>query len=135
MALFTQTIRVRFAETDAMQIVHHGRYLEYLEAARIAFLDKVGMPYQKLVEQGYHLPVVEASLKYRQSAYFDDRLDIRITTAPLKGVRLTLHYEVCREDQILAEASTTHVFLKDNKAVRPLPAFAKALEDYLAQSV
>lgn len=130
MELYKESIRVRFADTDAMGVVYHGRYLEYLEAARVAFLDQVGIPYQRLVEQGYHLPVVEANLKYRQPAKFDDRLEVAIVKAPLKGVRLTLHYEVRRHNEILAEGSTTHVFLKGGKAVRPMAEMIEALSPY-----
>ena len=42
---FSHEIRVRFAETDAMGIVHHAAYLPYLEETRVAYLDAIGHPY------------------------------------------------------------------------------------------
>ena len=45
---YTHTVRVRFAETDAMGIVHHSRYLPYLEEARVAYLRHLGHPYPAL---------------------------------------------------------------------------------------
>ena len=35
---FAHRVRVRFAETDLMGIVHHSRYFPYLEEARVAYL-------------------------------------------------------------------------------------------------
>ena len=34
---FAHQVRVRFAETDAMGIVHHSRYLPMMEEARVAY--------------------------------------------------------------------------------------------------
>ena len=48
---FAHPLRVRFAETDAMGIVHHSRYLPMLEEARIAYLRHIGHPYQEIREQ------------------------------------------------------------------------------------
>ena len=42
---FVHQIRTRFAETDAMGIIHHGAYLPYLEEARAALLRHAGRPY------------------------------------------------------------------------------------------
>jgi len=57
---FHHTVRVRFAETDAMGIVHHSRYLPYLEAARVEFLREAGHPYDRLRDDGVDFAVVEA---------------------------------------------------------------------------
>ena len=42
---FTHRVRTRFAETDAMGVVHHAAYLPYLEEARVAYLRSIGHPY------------------------------------------------------------------------------------------
>ena len=49
---FHHRIRVRFAETDAMGIVHHSRYLPYLEEARVEFLRYLDHPYTEWRESG-----------------------------------------------------------------------------------
>ena len=35
---FAHVLRVRFAETDAMGVVHHASHLPWLEEARVALL-------------------------------------------------------------------------------------------------
>ena len=50
---FVHRLRTRFAETDAMGIVHHAAYLPYLEEARVEYLRHLGHPYGE-VRQGGH---------------------------------------------------------------------------------
>ena len=42
---FAHRLRTRFAETDAMGIIHHAAYLPYLEEARVEYLRSIGHPY------------------------------------------------------------------------------------------
>jgi len=121
---FLLPIRVRFAETDAMGIVHHSNYFAYLEAARIALLDELGLPYTKLIELGFHLPLVSAQINFRTPAKFDDRLEIETLMQPMSGATFTIGYKIRRGSDLLAEASTTHAFINSSgQAVRPPKEF------------
>ena len=76
----TTSIRVRFAETDAMGVVYHANYLPWCESARIALIASIGLSYRKMSDSGYHLPVVEAHLNYKHPAKFDDLVTVRAAT-------------------------------------------------------
>ena len=52
-------IPVRFAETDAMGVVHHSNYIVWFEAARVAWMDAAGMPYTEVAAGGNHFAVTE----------------------------------------------------------------------------
>ena len=41
-----------------MGIVHHSNYVRYLEEARCYMLDKMGIPYKKIEENGILIPVL-----------------------------------------------------------------------------
>ena len=75
---FRHRIRVRFAETDTMGIVHHSRYLPYLEEARVAYLRHLGHPYQEWQAAGLDAAVLEAYVRYRQPLRFDDDVDVHL---------------------------------------------------------
>jgi acyl-CoA thioester hydrolase len=127
-ASFTLPLRVRFAETDAMAIVHHARYFEYFEAARVGLMDALGLPYAEFVRMGYHLPLVESHAFYRQPARFDDRLEIEAQLQPLNGPRLTITYKVTREGKLLAEGKTVHAFInKTGAAIKPPKEFLERM--------
>ena len=89
---FSQRIRVRFAETDAMGIVHHSRYLLYFEEARVAFLRHVGHPYDEVRAEGVEMAVLEAFVQYRKPLEFDDVFDVHVTIAALERVTFQMAY-------------------------------------------
>ena len=57
-------IEVRYAETDGMGVVYHANYLVWFDVARTEFLQELGFPYDKIEEQGYMAPVLEAHVNY-----------------------------------------------------------------------
>src|ERR1041384_3427448 len=72
-------VRVRFGETDLMGIVHHGTYISYFEVGRVEYMRRRGLDYNSWTELGIHLPVVEAYVRYRRTARFDELLCIETT--------------------------------------------------------
>ena len=75
---FAHSIRTRFAETDAMGIVHHGAYLPYLEEARVALLRHVGHPYDLVRDEGIDFSVLEVYVSYRRPLRFDEVVDVHV---------------------------------------------------------
>lgn len=76
--------RVRYAETDAMGVVHHARYIPWLEEARVAMLRAVGHNYRDLEGKGIFLPVIAMELRYLSSLRFDDEYQVEVT-ATIEG--------------------------------------------------
>lgn len=99
-------IRVRFAETDLMGIVHHSSYLLYFEAGRVEWLRARGVTYADWAAKGVHLPVVEANLVYKSPARFDDLVTVETSLIELRSVSVKYAYEVKRGEQLLASGST-----------------------------
>src|SRR6185436_10866486 len=90
------TFTVRFCETDLMGIVHHANYLTYCEAGRVDWLHRRGISYEIWVKRGIHLPVVEARLRYRKAARFDEILEIATTCLELTRVTVKFGYVITR---------------------------------------
>ncbi len=76
--VFVHPIRVRFAETDAMGIVHHAAYVPYLEEARVRYLDAIGHPYTSIRDDGVDFTVLEVYVRYLAPLRFDDRVDVHL---------------------------------------------------------
>ena len=130
MMSFEATVRVRYAETDAMGVVHHASYFVWLEYARVEWLKACGLNYKELERNGFFLPVVEVNLKYRAPTFFDDEVRIRLTPpSDIQRVRFTLTYELFRDTTRIADGKTVHVFLnKERKLTKPPPFFIEALK-------
>ena len=105
---FTHPIRVRFAETDAMGIVHHSRYLPYLEEARVAYLRAIGHPYTELREAGLDSAVLEAYVRYRRPLRFDDVVDVHLLLASASRTTFQIAYLLTLDDEAMATAVTVH---------------------------
>src|SRR5213593_2549070 len=97
------TIRVRYAETDRMGLLHHANYLVYFEQARTELLRARGLTYKDLEDQGYLLVLVKVEVRYRSPAYYDDVLTVRTTILRATAVRIDHRYEVLRADTLVAE--------------------------------
>lgn len=117
-------VTVRYAETDMMGIVYHANYLPWFEVGRTTLLKEIGVPYRKLEEEGFRLPVLEVSAKYLRPALYDDTLDVVTTLSERPLLRIRLDYEVRRGDELLATGNSVHAFVdREGKPVRP-PAWA-----------
>lgn len=129
MTPFETTVRVRYAETDAMGVVHHASYFVWLELARVEWLKACGLDYKKLEQSGFFLPVVEANLRYHAPTFFDDEVRIQLMSPQdIRRVRFTLTYELFRGETRIADGKTVHVFLnKERKLIKPPSFFVEAL--------
>jgi acyl-CoA thioester hydrolase len=115
-------IRVRFGETDLMGIVHHASYLSYFEAARVAWLRRRGVTYATWAARGWHLPVVEANVRYRAPAYFEDIVTVETTLADVRSHSLRFAYVITRGSAKLADGETRLASVDDKHELMRIPA-------------
>ena len=128
--MFRHAIRVRFAETDAMGIVHHSRYLPYLEEARVEYLRSIGHPYDAERADGVDYAVLEAQVAYRQPLHFDEVVTVHLVVSAATRATFTIDYlltvgEPSDERFVRSTARTVHGCV--NAAGRPvrLPGWLK----------
>ena len=118
-------IRVRYAETDQMGIVHHANYPIWFEAGRTDLCRAKGFSYKQMEEEGNSLMVVaEVYCRFKSPAHYDDVLTIRTQVGEIRSRSLRFIYQVYRasDDMILCEGETLHVVTDKQKRVRTLPA-------------
>jgi acyl-CoA thioester hydrolase len=123
----TITYRVPFYDTDAMKVVHHARYVHYLELARIEYLDRHDRPYREYVAEGLHFAVTALEVRYQQAARYDDRLEVTCWLEWLKRVSLAIGYVVRRDGELLATATTEHALVSDEGKLVAIPPARHAL--------
>ena len=88
-------VRVRYAETDQMNIVYHGNYAQYFEVGRVEAIRQLGFSYKDLEGTGIIMPVIEWTAKFLRPAHYDDLLTVRTTLKdwPVDH-RIEFHQEV-----------------------------------------
>jgi acyl-CoA thioester hydrolase len=120
---FAHRLRVRFAETDAMAVVHHGRYLPYLEEARVEYLRHLGHPYTEWRESGVDAAVLEVFLQYRQALRFDDVVDVHVRLAGATRTTFQMAYLLARDGAPVATGVTVHGAVTATGRPTRLPAW------------
>ena len=96
-----------------MGVVYYANYFIWFEVARTDLLREAGWSYRLMETGGVSLPVIEAHCDYRQSARYDDDLEIRASGTLVSPVRIRFDYEVVRavDSVVLATGHTVHASL------------------------
>ncbi len=112
------SLRVRYFETDQMQVAHHANYLVWFEASRSEFCRVKGIDYAQMERNSLFLPVVEARCRYKKPAAYDDLITIFVWVLSIKRSVLKLKYVVMNGDNEIAEGETTQMLI--SKSGRPI---------------
>jgi acyl-CoA thioester hydrolase len=117
---FCHRIRIRFAETDAMGVVHHSNYLLYLEETRVAWMRSLGHTYAQARDDGVDLAVIEAFVQYRSPLRFDEELDVHLLLGKQTRMTFQVGYLLAVNDEPRATAVTVHTCVDPTgRPVRP----------------
>jgi len=117
-------VRVRYAETDQMGVVYHANYLVWFEIGRVELIRQMGLDYSRLeIEEGCLIAVVEATVRYKAPARYDDELVVRTRISGVRGSMVRFRYQVVRlaDDRLLCEGETAHVVVGRDMKRKALP--------------
>jgi acyl-CoA thioester hydrolase len=117
-------VRVRYAETDQMGVVYHSNYLIWFEIGRVELIRSMGLNYKQMeAEEGCGISVVDAHVRYRASARYDDELVVQTTLLAARGPVIRFGYKILRVEDgvLLCEGETMHVVVGKDMKKRSLP--------------
>jgi acyl-CoA thioester hydrolase len=131
--VFAHRLRTRFAETDAMGIIHHAAYLPYLEEARVEYLRAIGHPYDEVrtgaggdgAEGGTDFAVLEAAVQYRRPLQFDDEVEISLVVGAVTRTTFQIAYLLRVEGEVRATAVTVHGCVDERGRPSRMPAWVR----------
>lgn len=128
--LFRYPHRVTYAECTVANHIYHSRYLDLLEAARGEFMRLLGTTVLELQERDCIFPVIEARLRYKLPARYDDLLAIEVWPTRVERVRLNFGHRILNQhDQLILEAETFHACTSVHEKPKRLPeALAERLK-------
>jgi acyl-CoA thioester hydrolase len=124
------SIRTRYAETDAMGVVHHASYIVWLEQGRTDLLRACGVPYKTIEERGYFVVLSNLHVRYLAPARYDDLVVVHVTLAEVRSRQVVFEYRLRLAETGIAliEARSEHIVV-DRSSQRP----ARLPDDLLAQ--
>ncbi len=115
-------IRVRYAETDRMGLMHHAQYFVYFEQGRTELLRAQGMNYKDIEDKGFYLVISKVECKFKQPIHYDDVVRLKTILTRVTSVRIDHRYEVYRGETLLAEGASTLACVDKEGRVQPLPS-------------
>ena len=121
---FTHRVRTRFAETDAMGVIHHAAFVPYLEEARAALLEWLGHPYEHVrTEDGVDFSVLELYVRYRLPLRFGDEVDVSVALGRVAGATFEVAYLLTVDGDLRSTAVTVHASVDAAGRATRLPAW------------
>lgn len=126
MLIHKTSLRVRYADTDQMQYAYNGKYFEYFEVGRTEMMREQGLTYRSIEENGYQMPVVEAQIKFKNPAFYDELLEVetRVEKLPLAKVHIDHTIRSLDRNIVIAEGYIELAFIKsDTKKLTRAPGF------------
>jgi acyl-CoA thioester hydrolase len=117
------TFFVRYAETDAMGIVHHSSYVVYLEEARSDYTRQRGSDYAEFERGGLYLAVTEVNIRYARPARYGQQITIKTWLEAIQSRGMTFGYEVSNpaDGEIHATGTTRHICINREGQVVKIP--------------
>ena len=123
-------LRVRYSESDRMGTFYNSRLLEWMEVGRSELIRSMGSSYVAWEERGVMAPIVEAQLKFKSRAGYDDLLEIETVCQREGRAKLRFDSTVSMADdgRLVAEGCTIHALIDaQGKPIR----FPEWLKDLL----
>ena len=123
-------LTVRTYELDSYNHVNNAVYLNYLEYARMEYLNRMGFDFKSLTEEGYMLYVTHIDIRYKMSARLGDKLFIEVEHTKLRKLSGVFHQIIRNEaGQVCVEADVAWGCV--NKEGRP----TKMPEKYIVEGL
>ena len=128
------TFHVRYAETDQMGLVHHAAYVVWVEEGRSQWMRAHGSSYAQFEKEGLRLAVSELHIRYRQAAYYDQKVTVRCWIEEVHSRQVQFGYEVVNTESgaVLAEAQTKLIYLDQQGKVTRIP---EKWQTFLSQGI
>lgn len=114
------TIRVRYCETDAMGIVHHGTYIDYFEMGRTELFRSHGGSYREFESRGLFFVVVSLECKYKLPAKYDDVLTLHTRQSRMTPAKLEHEYQITRGSDTIVTGKTVLACINQQGTVQRL---------------
>jgi acyl-CoA thioester hydrolase len=131
-------VRVRYAETDQMGVVHHSNHFIWFELGRVELLRQLGFSYRDMESQdNCFIAVAEANCRYRAPVRYDEEVLVRTRLLNVRESVIHFGYELRRAEDgaLLAEGETTHIVTDASMKIAALPdKYIKAFREALGKT-
>jgi acyl-CoA thioester hydrolase len=107
--------KTNYYETDQMGIIHHSNYIRWFEEARIDFLEQIDYGYNKIIEYGIDIALLDVYCEYKSMVHFGDIVNIYLSLSEIKEMNIDYKIINVKSGETCTLGKTKHFFYDNNK--------------------
>ncbi|MBD6620677.1 acyl-CoA thioesterase [Komarekiella sp. 'clone 1'] len=104
---------------DFLGHVNNSVYIQWMEIGRTKLLEAVGMPTQKIFQQGFAPILVQTNITYKSPLYLGERVQVSIWLSELKNASAIMQFCFYNEQRILTAQGWQKGLFVDKQTMRP----------------
>ena len=118
-------IRIYYEDTDCGNVVYYANYLKYMERSRTEYIRERGINLAEYQNSGIMFAVVEANIKYRASARYNDIIDVDSSIKEISSAFIEFTTEISRDGQLLVKGDVKLACVNANGRASRIPEEVK----------
>ena len=88
--------------------MHHSNYVRWFEETRVDYLEKIGFPYETVMERGVHIIITGFSCECKGMIKFGDEVTILASVKSFGHASMTIGYEIIKDGALCVSGETSH---------------------------
>lgn len=114
-------IRIYYEDTDCGGVVYYANYLKYMERSRSEFLRDRGIDQVIYQKQGIFFVVIDAHVKYRSPARYDDLITVESRVTDLSSAAAVFETSIYRDSVLLVKGEIKLACMNEEGHARKIP--------------
>ena len=112
--------KIDYHDTDAIGIVHHGAYINFLEVSRTDFFNSKGIPVKNMHERGCYFVIKKININYKNPSFYGDVVICEIEVDKVTDAQIFLKQRILQKqnNNTLLDAEVVLVLL--NEYLKPI---------------
>ncbi|WP_341529681.1 acyl-CoA thioesterase [Nostoc sp. UHCC 0302] len=119
MAKISFELEVYSFHIDFIGHMNNSVYIQWMEIGRTKLLEAVGMPTQKIFQQGFAPVLMQTNITYKSPLYLGDRVQLEMWISQLKNASAIMQFCFYKEQRMLAAEGWQKGLFVDTKTMRP----------------
>jgi acyl-CoA thioester hydrolase len=115
-------IRVYYEDTDCGNVVYYANYLKFMERSRTEYMRGLGIDFATFQTLGFTFVVIDAHIKYRSPARYNDLLRVESEVTELTSATIVFTTEICKGPHLLVKGEVKVACITPNGHAGKIPA-------------
>lgn len=113
-------VEVYTFQIDFVGHVSNIVYIEWLEIGRTKFMQRIGMPVERLAADGIVPVLTSTAIEYKQPLFLDDRVRVQMWLSELRHASACIEFRFFKEGDVLVASASQQGLFIDRESMQPV---------------